>query len=104
MERREKKMVRHSIFKTFTVGKTLPLVYFPFFPMIPCRYHGKKREKIAWTFHFFSKPFQYGKPCLIFNCRSSHDTICTNHGDKREKYGQAFHFSKPPPQVDQKIS
>jgi len=26
MERREKNMVRHSIFKTFTVGKTLPPV------------------------------------------------------------------------------
>jgi hypothetical protein len=29
------------------------LFSFLFFPMIPSRYHGKKREKNACTFHFF---------------------------------------------------
>jgi hypothetical protein len=72
--------------------------------MIPCRYHGKKREKIAWTFYFFQNLYNMENPASYLIAFSPHDTICTNHGEKREKFGQAFHFSKPPPQVDEKIS
>jgi hypothetical protein len=80
------------------------LFSFLFFPMIPSRYHGKKREKNAWTFHFF-KTFTIRKNHASYLISFfPHDTVCTNHGKKREKYGKAFHFSKTPPQVEEKIS
>jgi len=73
--------------------------------MIPRRYHGKKKEENAGTFHFF-KTFTVLKtlPRISLCPPPAHDTVCKNHGKKREKYGQAFHFSKPPPKAEEKIS
>jgi hypothetical protein len=69
-----------------------------------CTNHGKKREKIAWTFRLFQNLYTTENPASYLISFSPYDTMCTNHGEKREKYGQAFHFSKPPPpQVDKKI-
>jgi hypothetical protein len=47
MERREKNMVRHSIFKTFTVSKTLPLSEATVFKL-----SNVSLEYLQWISHF----------------------------------------------------
>jgi hypothetical protein len=59
VSRKEKRKISSGMpfFKTFTLRKTLHHIKFPFFPLIPCRHHGKKREKYGQAFPF-SKPLQ----------------------------------------------
>ncbi len=66
-KKREKYAHAFHFFKTFTVQKTVPHIWFPFFPMIPGAGIMERRERNMVRHSIFSKPLQYRKPCLIFN-------------------------------------